>query len=158
MTSVKSVSLLFGTILFATVIQLLPLSGYYFLWRPNFLFLVTIGWIIFRPNYWGIGFAAVLGLFADMVFRSPVGLYVLVFGVIASLPLILSRWLVYFTIVHRCVFVFILVIIFELLENAIFGLWGTPTDYRSIAIKALLSGLIWPIFDKFFTKVVILRP
>ena len=158
MTSVKSVSFLFGTILFATVIQLLPLSGYYFLWRPNFLFLVTIGWIIFRPNYWGIGFAAVLGLFADIVFRSPVGLYVLVFGVIASLPLILSRWLVYFTIVHRCVFVFILVIIFELLENAIFGLWGTPTDYRSIPIRALLSGLIWPIFDKFFTKVVILRP
>ena len=158
MTSVKSVSLLFGTILFATVIQLLPLSGYYFVWRPNFLFLVTIGWIIFRPNYWGIGFAAVLGLFADMVFRSPVGLYVLVFGVIASLPLILSRWLVYFTIVHRCVFVFILVIIFELLENAIFGLWGTPTDHRSIPIRALLSGLIWPIFDKFFTKVVILRP
>ena len=158
MTSVKSVSLLFGTILFATVIQLLPLSGYYFLWRPNFLFLVTIGWIIFRPNYWGIGFASVLGLFADMVFRSPVGLYVLVFGVIASLPLILSRWLVYFTIVHRCIFVFILVIIFELLENAIFGLWGTPTDYRSIPIRALLSGLTWPIFDKFFTKVVILRP
>ena len=158
MTSVKSVSLLFGTILFATVIQLLPLSGYYFLWRPNFLFLVTIGWIIFRPNDWGIGFAAVLGLFADMVFRSPVGLYVLVFGVIASLPLILSRWLVYFTIVHRCIFVFILVIIFELLENAIFGLWGTPTDYRSIPIRALLSGLTWPIFDKFFTKVVILRP
>ena len=138
MTSVKSVSLLFGTILFATVIQLLPLSGYYFVWRPNFLFLVTIGWIIFRPNYWGIGFAAVLGLFADMVFRSPVGLYVLVFGVIASLPLILSRWLVYFTIVHRCVFVFILVIIFELLENAIFGLWGTPTDYRSIPILSLI--------------------
>jgi hypothetical protein len=62
-TSVKSVSLLFGTILFATVIQLLPLSGYYFLWRPNFLFLVTIGWIIFRPNYLGYwlcrGFGAI---------------------------------------------------------------------------------------------------
>ena len=72
MTSVKSVSFLFGTILFATVIQLLPLSGYYFLWRPNFLFLVTIGWIIFRPNYWGIGFAAVLGLFADMVLYDNV--------------------------------------------------------------------------------------
>lgn len=158
MTSVKSVSLLFGTILFATVMQLLPLSGYYFLWRPNFLFLVTIGWIIFRPNYWGIGFAAVLGLFADMVFRSPVGLYVLVFGVIAAFPLILNRWLVYFTIVHRCVFVFILVIIFELLENGIFGVWGTPTDYSSIPIKALLSGLIWPILDKFFTKVVMQRP
>ena len=158
MTSVKSVSLLFGTILFATVMQLLPLSGYYFLWRPNFLFLVTIGWIIFRPNYWGIGFAAVLGLFADMVFQSPVGLYVLVFGVIAAFPLILNRWLVYFTIVHRCVFVFILVIIFELLENGIFGVWGTPTDYSSIPIKALLSGLIWLILDKFFTKVVMQRP
>ena len=158
MTPVKSASMLLATILFATVLQILPLSGYYFLWRPNFLFLVTIGWIIFRPNYRGIGFAAVLGLFADMVFRSPVGLYALVFGVIAAFPLILSRWLVYFTIVHRCLFVFVLVIIFELLENAIFGLWGAPTDYRSIPMKALLSGLIWPIFDKFFTKVVIQRP
>lgn len=158
MTSVKSVSMLFATILFAAVLQLLPLSGYYFLWRPNFLFLVTIGWIIFRPDYWGIGFAAVLGLLADMVFRSPVGLYVLVFGVVAAFPLILSRWLAYFTILHRCLFVFILVIVFELLEHTIFGLLGAPVDYSSIPIKALLSGLIWPVFDKFFTKVILQRP
>jgi len=50
------------SILLASVLQLVPVSGYLLVLKPNFLLLVVIGWIIFRPSQWGIGFAAFTGL------------------------------------------------------------------------------------------------
>jgi rod shape-determining protein MreD len=152
-----SAFVLFASIVFAAVLQLLPLSGYYLLWRPNFLLLITLAWIIFRPSYWGIGFAAILGFLADIIFRAPVGLYLLVFGITSVFPLILSRWLIHFTALHRCLFVFILVLMSGILENTIFGFWGVPPDYGSLPMKAVFSSLVWLIIDPFFTKVLLKR-
>ena len=98
------------SILLASVLQLVPVSGYLIVLKPNFLLLVVIGWIIFRPSQWGIGFAAFTGLLADLIFRAPIGVHVLLFSTVGAIPLYLSGWLVYFSLIHRCLFVFILII------------------------------------------------
>ena len=74
-----------------------------------FLLLMVIGWITFQPNHWGIGFAAFVGFLTDLVFRSPLGLHVFLFVFIGAVPYLLSGWLIYFNVIHRCVLVFILI-------------------------------------------------
>ena len=53
------------SLIIATVFQLIPTSGVWIFWRPNFLLLVVIAWILYIPDRFGIGFAAMVGLLAD---------------------------------------------------------------------------------------------
>lgn len=155
MNSAGSVLIVIGSILAASIFQLLPMKGYFLLWKPNFLFLIAMAWIIFSPGQRGIGFAAFLGLLADLIFRAPIGLHILLFGVVGAIPLLVTRWLVYFTILHRCLFIGLLVVVAELVGNMLFGIWGVPTHYGAIPMKALISASMWPLIDQLLAKVTL---
>ena len=141
------------SILLASVLQLVPVSGYLLVLKPNFLLLVVIGWIIFRPSQWGIGFAAFTGLLADLIFRAPIGVHVLLFSTVGAIPLYLSGWLVYFSLIHRCLFVFILIIFAEFMRNMLLSMWEIPIDYSYIIVVALASAIVWPAIDQLLIKV-----
>ncbi len=141
------------SILLASVLQLVPVSGYLIVLKPNFLLLVVIGWIIFRPSQWGIGFAAFTGLLADLIFRAPIGVHVLLFSTVGAIPLYLSGWLVYFSLIHRCLFVFILIIFAEFMRNMLLSMWEIPIDYSYIIVVALASAIVWPAIDQLLIKV-----
>ena len=141
------------SILLASVLQLVPVSGYLIVLKPNFLLLVVIGWIIFRPSQWGIGFAAFTGLLADLIFRAPIGVHVLLFSTVGAIPLYLSGWLVYFSLIHRCLFVFILIIFAEFMRNMLLSIWEIPIDYSYIIVVALASAIVWPAIDQLLIKV-----
>ena len=141
------------SILLASVLQLVPVSGYLIVLKPNFLLLVVIGWIIFRPSQWGIGFAAFTGLLADLIFRAPIGVHVLLFSTVGAIPLYLSGWLVYFSLIHRCLFVFILIIFAEFMRNMLLSMWEIPIDYSYIILVALASAIVWPAIDQLLIKV-----
>ena len=140
------------SILLASVLQLVPVSGYLLVLKPNFLLLVVIGWIIFRPSQWGIGFAAFTGLLADLIFRAPIGVHVLLFSTVGAIPLYLSGWLVYFSLIHRCLFVFILIIFAEFMRNMLLSMWEIPIDYSYIILSALASAVVWPAIDQLLIK------
>jgi len=140
------------SILLASVLQLVPVSGYLLVLKPNFLLLVVIGWIIFRPSQWGIGFAAFTGLLADLIFRAPIGVHVLLFSTVGAIPLYLSGWLVYFSLIHRCLFVFILIIFAEFMRNMLLSMWEIPIDYSYIILPALASAIVWPAIDQLLIK------
>jgi len=140
------------SILLASVLQLVPVSGYLLVLKPNFLLLVVIGWIIFRPSQWGIGFAAFTGLLADLIFRAPIGVHVLLFSTVGAIPLYLSGWLVYFSLIHRCLFVFILIIFAEFMRNMLLSMWEIPIDYSYIIWTALASAIVWPAIDQLLIK------
>jgi len=140
------------SILLASVLQLVPVSGYLIVLKPNFLLLVVIGWIIFRPSQWGIGFAAFTGLLADLIFRAPIGVHVLLFSTVGAIPLYLSGWLVYFSLIHRCLFVFILIIFAEFMRNMLLSMWEIPIDYSYIISSALASAIVWPAIDQLLIK------
>ena len=59
------------SLMVAVFLQLMPSTGSWLLWKPNFLLLMVIAWILYIPNQYGIGFASVVGLFADALFRTP---------------------------------------------------------------------------------------
>ncbi|MDG1473992.1 MAG: rod shape-determining protein MreD [Porticoccaceae bacterium] len=131
----------------ALVLQLIPVSGDLIYWRPNFLLLLMIALIIFKSDQRSITFAASMGFLADLVFGSPLGLNILLFSLVGAVPLYFSGWLVYFTLAHRCLFVFLLVIFSELMSKLLFLIWLVPENYNYIFMVALASAVVWPLFD-----------
>jgi rod shape-determining protein MreD len=152
-TSMRYALTVIFSLMLALVLQLIPVSADWLPWKPNFLLLMVIGWVIFKPSQWGIGFAASVGLLADLVFRSPLGLHVFLFVFIGAAPYLLSGWLIYFNVIHRCFFVFILIIFSELLGNFMYSVWWVPVDYRDVPWGAISSAVIWPFMDKFLVNV-----
>jgi rod shape-determining protein MreD len=132
------------SVFIASVLQLVPVSGYLLVLKPNFLLLVVIGWIIFRPSQCGIGFAA---------FTGPIGMHVLLFSAVGAIPLYLSGWLVYFSLIHRCLFVFFLIILAEFIRNILLLMWEIPMDYSYILMTALASAAVWPAIDRLLIRV-----
>lgn len=133
----------------AVIFQLIPVSGDWILWRPNFLMLTAVAWILYQPTYFGIGFAAFVGLLADALFRTGLGHYVLVFAVCGAIAHLMSRWLTYFSYFHRAVLIFILVVLTELLEAALFSIWDMPMNFAHVPILGLTSAIVWIVVDKF---------
>jgi len=56
-------------------------------------------------------------------------------------------------LIHRCVFIFLLTILAEILRNMVFSMWEIPTDYSYIPMAALVSVLVWPLIDWFLKNV-----
>lgn len=149
MNSGNLISPVIISLIVAFIFQLIPVSGDWILWRPNFLMLTAVAWILYQPTYFGIGFAAFVGLLADTLFRTGLGHYVLVFAVCGAIAYLLSRWLTYFSYFHRAVLIFTLVVLAQLLEAALFSIWEMPMDFAHVPILGLTSAIAWFLVDKF---------
>ena len=141
------------TLIIAVFFQLMPSSGDWILWKPNFLLLAVIAWILYVPSQYGIGFAALVGLFADALFRTSLGHYVLVFALCGAVAYLLSRWLTYFSLFHRTFLVFVLVIFAELMESALFSIWDLPINLSQLHILGFTSAITWVFIDKFVARI-----
>lgn len=141
------------SIIVAAIFQLLPASGDWILWKPNFLLMVTIAWVLYVPNQYGVGFAAAVGLLADTLFRTTLGHYVLVFGLCGGAAYLLSRWLTYFSIFHRMFLVLVLVVIAELIQAMLFSIWDIPMTLGHLPALAVTSALLWPLVDVLIARV-----
>ena len=141
------------SLIVAVIFQLIPVSGDWILWRPNFLMLTMVAWILYQPNYFGIGFAALVGLLADTLFRTGLGHYVMVFAVCGAIAYLLSRWLTYFAYFHRAVLIFLLVVVTQLLEAVLFSFWDVPMDFKHVPVLGLTSAIAWFVVDKFVASL-----
>ena len=146
------------SLIIATVFQLIPTSGVWIFWRPNFLLLVVIAWILYIPDRFGIGFAAMVGLLADTLFRTTLGHYVLVFAVCGTIAYLLSRWLMYLSMFHRVILIFIITICAELIQAMLFSIWDVPFALNYSPTVAAFAALSWPIVDLLISRVQVRRP
>jgi len=136
------------SLIIAVILQLIPVSGDWILWRPNFLMLVMIAWVLYQPSRFGIGFAALVGLLADTLFRTALGHYVLVFALCGAVAYLLSRWLTYFSYFHRAVLIFLLVVFSELLQALLFSIWDVPMGLQHVPVLGFVSAIVWLLVDK----------
>ena len=145
------------SLVIATVFQLIPASGVWLYWRPNFLLLVVIAWILYTPERFGIGFAGMVGLMADTLFHTTLGHYVLVFAVCGTIAYLLSRWLMYLSIFHRAFLIFVMIIGAESIQAMLFSVWGVPVNLRHIPIVAVFAALSWLVVDLLISRLKIRR-
>lgn len=75
----------------ASILVVYPLSYTLAGWRPHFMLLVMLFWVLCQPTWCGVWFAFGTGLFLDLLLDAPLGSNALSFIIIAFIARFLTR-------------------------------------------------------------------
>jgi len=133
------------TFLLAALLTVLPLPEWMESYRPEWVALVVIYWVMALPDRIGLFTAWVSGFFLDVVEGSLLGMNALALALVAYLALSLYQRMRMFTAVQQSSTVLILVGIHQLLS-----FWVLTANSQNTApnlifmISALSSAIVWP--------------
>jgi rod shape-determining protein MreD len=152
MAPVNHTAVMLLSLVFAVIFSVMPVSGDWIVWKPNFLLLVTMGWIFHRPLEFGIFFAAGVGLLTDCLLQATLGHSVLVFALCGTLVVVVSRWVKYLSIFQRTLLAYLIILFVGFLEASVFLFYGLPSAMDNLLMKTLFSALTWPVIDKLIAR------
>lgn len=61
------------SIIISSILVVYPLSYVIAGWRPFFMLMITLFWVLCQPSWCGIWFAFAMGLFSDLLLDAPLG-------------------------------------------------------------------------------------
>ena len=137
--------MLFG----ALIVQLIPMSGDWVFWKPNFLLLMMIAWLLYFPDQYDIEFAVIIGIFADFIFVSTLGFHVLIFSICGLIIIFFHRIVVYLQLIHRVTLVFLMILLTEFIDAAIDSSIDKQLSIKGVLLLAIISAICWIPLDKF---------
>jgi len=122
----------------------LPLHGDLAFWRPPFVLLVSIYWLLVQPQNVGITFVWLTGLLLDLLYGNVIGQNALAMSVTAYLLKTQEYRVRHLSLPFQCLAALFIVVIYQTLwvstrlisEDIILG-WR-------VYYPALSSALIWP--------------
>lgn len=79
------------SVILGSILMVYPLSYEITGWRPLFMLLIMLFWVLCQPTWCGIWFAFGTGLFTDLLLDAPLGMNALSFVFIAFLSRFLTR-------------------------------------------------------------------
>ena len=118
-------------------------------WKPNFILVVVMVLMINQPDQFGVIFAASVGLFADGVFGTTVGHFMLVFTLCGTILVLLSRWTRYFALLYRLLVVFGVSLFATFTQTVLINLQGFSIALDYLPGMALMSALMLPLVERF---------
>lgn len=133
-----------STFIIALVLEISPWATYFQYFKPSWLVLVLLYWVLALPNKVSIGFAFVFGVIWDLVLGSVLGTHALVLSVFAYIIALNHLILRNLSLLQQSLLVIIFVAAIRLgiflleffLHDAIF--------HGQEFYTALVSALFWP--------------
>jgi len=133
-------------LLVAVTLQLIPSFTVLTLWRPSYVLLVLIYFLLYQPHHYGMASAWLAGLLLDLVSGGVLGRYALALGVCAYIVRLLKRRLLHAQIWHQCSLVFLLTLLSQLIVLSVNLLTQNHFSWEILFYPALSSMILWPIF------------
>jgi rod shape-determining protein MreD len=134
------------TFVLACVLGVAPLPDWLVVWRPEWIILVLVYWVIALPHRVGLMTAWLVGFFVDVLEGSLLGLNAIALTLIAYVALSLYQRLRMFTPLQQSIIILMLTGVHQLL---IF--WVQTATSQNIppnllfVVSALSSALLWPV-------------
>lgn len=128
----------------AFVLAVLPLPQGLSYWRPEFVTMVLLFWLLHAPNLVGVWFAFFIGLLLDVLFATPFGVNAMVLSVVAWLSRLSWRWVAVFSVWQTSGLVLALVFAGLLVKRVLLGIVGVAPDSLLYWLPSLSSALLWP--------------
>ncbi|MAM71689.1 MAG: rod shape-determining protein MreD [Gammaproteobacteria bacterium] len=142
----QSLWVILATFVVAALLLVLPLPGWLDYYRPEWMALVLIYWVMALPHRVGLISAWVLGFFVDVLEDSLLGLNGLVLALVAYMALSLYRRLRMFTMLQQSSTVFILVGLHQLVSFWVLTVSNQNTSPNLMfLVSAFSSALVWPL-------------
>ena len=91
-----NILLVYFSLLIALLCQLFPWVGQGIIYRPDFMLVVLVYWLLRAPNLCNVGTAWLMGLLVDLATGSLLGQHALTFSITAFFALSYQRRLVLF--------------------------------------------------------------
>ena len=137
--------IILGTLVLAALFTVLPLPLWLEAYRPEWVALVVIYWVVALPDRIGLFSAWIAGFFMDVLEGSLLGLNALALALVAYLALSLYQRMRMFTAIQQSSTILILVGIHQLLSFWVLTANSHNTAPNLICmISALSSAIIWP--------------
>lgn len=133
------------SLLLAFICLLFPWSGLALKLRPDFMLLVIIYWLLRAPNLCNVGTAWFIGLCVDLATGGTFGQYALVYTVTAYVAVIYQRRLVLFNGTQQLVYVFLLLIISQIVLLILKTFAGTGLFGWDYFLPSITGILMWEI-------------
>ena len=130
----------------AALLLVLPLPESMAYYRPEWMALFLIYWVMALPHRVGLVTAWIVGLFVDVLEDSLLGLNALVLALVAYLALSLYRRLRMFTMLQQASTIFILVGLHQLVSFWVLTVSSQNTSPNLMfLVSAFTSAVIWPL-------------
>jgi rod shape-determining protein MreD len=113
-------------------------------YRPEFICLVVIYWVLHCPHHVGVGLAWVVGLLQDFVEDSVWGAHAMALAFVTYLCLHSYQRLRNYSLQQQTMWIFIFVGVHQLFVNWFQGLDKYETPFHYMISSAILTGIIWP--------------
>jgi rod shape-determining protein MreD len=132
------------SLLIASVLTVYPMSSSLSIWRPEFMLMLTLFWVMNQPKWCGVWFAFVIGFMTDLILDSHLGSHAFVFVLLTFAATFLtrnkrmltfpSRWIIAAIVIF---FNFVVFFLFNRMSGNIVPLW-----FWSPIIPSILA---WPL-------------
>lgn len=134
------------TVVVAAILAIVPMPAWLELWRPEWVALVMVYWVIALPHKVGLVSAWCVGFFVDVLEGTLLGLNALTLTLIAYVALNLYQRMRMFTPLQQSTTILILVGVQQLLLFWVLTATGENTARDLVFMyTALSSALIWPV-------------
>lgn len=133
-----------ATFAVAVILSIVPGPAWSTVFRPDWVGLVLIYWVLAIPHRVGVGVGWLLGLILDVLYGSLLGQHALALALLAFLTLKLHLQIRMFPRWQQAVTVFVLLSLSHGLVLWIKGATGQAQASWSFWIPALVSMVIWP--------------
>lgn len=128
----------------AFFLWIIPIRGELAFWRPPFVLLLVIYWVLCEPQRFGVLIAWVIGLSMDVLFGELLGLHALAMSVAVYLLMIEESRLRHLKLFHQFLFVAVVVLVYQII---LLGPNLPSIDVSLLApllFQVLISALLWP--------------
>jgi len=140
----SKLALITFTFVLALLLSIIPLPPIAQWFRPEWVALVLIYWVLTTPDNVGMGTAFIVGLLLDGLRGSLMGQYALVCVIISYLTLKLHRRLSLFPLWQQAVCVFLIIGCGQLTVVWVRGLTAQSSVGSMFWLAGLTSMLLWP--------------
>jgi len=135
-----------GTLLLAAVLGIVPLPEWLEIWRPEWIVLVVVYWVIALPHRVGLLSAWLTGFFIDVLEGSLLGLNAIALTLMAYVALSLYQRLRMFTPLQQSTTIMMLTGVHQLLVFWVLTATGQNTPGNLLfVLSAVSSALLWPV-------------
>lgn len=141
----SNLSLVAVSFLLAMLLSILPLPIDWAWFRPEFVALLVIYWVMALPDRMGVGIAFAVGLVQDVVENATLGQHALALVAVAYVCVLSYQRIRNYALWQQSAWVFVLVGIHQLFWNWVHSLNGPAAQSLVFLVPALVSALLWPI-------------
>jgi rod shape-determining protein MreD len=133
------------TLILALMLVMLPLPEWAQVFRPDWVTLVLIYWVMAVPQRFGVIFAWILGLLLDVTQGAILGQHAI--GLVLVIYIVQLQYLRIrvFSLVQQALVVFLLLLLKQLLVLWVNGVVGqAPENIASYFLPSLIGAMVWP--------------